>query len=140
MPSEPSLYTNSQIDLEEKARRETEEERRRIAREEAKFKEHMEKRKLAMVDAILAEEGGTPLLDSGTHSRYIYSLPLSSPSSSCCICFLILLYLSGHEEVILCMEHLDPRCTRQGASRCRRQRHQQPRILQGPGRSRKETS
>lgn len=66
MPSEPSLYTNSEVDLEEKARREAEEERRRIAREEAKFKEHMEKRKLAMVDAILAEEGGTPLLDNCT--------------------------------------------------------------------------
>jgi hypothetical protein len=83
MPSEPSLYTNSEGDLEEKARHEQEEERRRLAREEAKFKEHMERRKLAMVDAILAEEGGTPLLDNCRHSysffflRHCFSFPLA---------------------------------------------------------------
>ena len=79
LPPEPQLYTNSARDLEEKARREAEEEKRRQAREEAKFKEHMERRKLAMVDSILAEAGGTPLLDTGTAKPPACLLPAHPP-------------------------------------------------------------
>lgn len=126
------MYTNSAIDLEEKAKREAEEERRRLAREEAKFKEHMEKRKLAMVDAILAEEGGTPLLDSSASCKAVESCVILT-------LFFFFFLICSEQKVVLCLEHLDEGSAGEGATWSGRLGHEQPRFLQGPGDRSEET-